>query len=392
MKHGSVTLTIIFLFVCFLFQGTFLFETCPVLAQNTDSNVTKNGDDGFDEDFDADFDEKPAISISDDALKGLGVKTGKVVKKKIVKTLNLPGIVTFDETMMFTINTKFSGWVEKLYLNYEGKYVKRGDIVADIYSPEVLAAKEELLVFTRLSKNEDPSFGGMFNKDKSLLIDSAKKRLKYLDVTKSQINSLIKRGFAKRTVPIRSPYGGYVVKKLINEGVKVTSGSPLFHIADLKRVWIIADVYEQDFPYIKQGQKADISLSNMPGHILKSKVDYIYPELSGTTRTLKVRFPVNNKSGILRPGMYTQINTEFSLGKSLLVPDDGVIDDGIKKIVFVRQPEGEFVPREVILGIKAHGHFVVIKGLSEGDDVVLGASFLLDSEARLKGVEPLKVE
>ncbi|MCI4625799.1 MAG: efflux RND transporter periplasmic adaptor subunit, partial [Candidatus Magnetoovum sp. WYHC-5] len=292
---------------------------------------------------------------------------------------------------MHTINTKYAGWVEKLYIDYEGKYVKKGAVVAEIYSPKLLAAKEELLILYNMEKKKTGIYSGMFNKDREKLISGAKERLKNWDISEHEINQLIKDGAATRTVSVYSPHEGYVVEKMITAGSSISPGKPLFRIASLSKVWIIVDVYEQDVPYIKLGQSAEIYLANFPGKVFKSKVDYIYPELSGKTRTLKVRFPVDNPDGALKPGMYMEINTSFNIGEQLLVPTEAVIDDGVRKIVFTEEEEkGIFYPKEVALGLKTNGYYVVLGGLTEGEKVVQGANFLLDSDARLKGIKPLE--
>ncbi len=370
----------VFVYIC-----VFLFLTISGFAEDGGANK------GVSDDFDADFDKKPGLEVSMEVLQKFGVKTVPLVKKVVSKDLRVPGVVSFDETTMHTINTKYAGWVEKLYIDYEGKYVKKGAVVAEIYSPKLLAAKEELLILYNMEKKKTGIYSGMFNKDREKLISGAKERLKNWDISEHEINQLIKDGAATRTVSVYSPHEGYVVEKMITAGSSISPGKPLFRIASLSKVWIIVDVYEQDVPYIKLGQSAEIYLANFPGKVFKSKVDYIYPELSGKTRTLKVRFPVDNPDGALKPGMYMEINTSFNIGEQLLVPTEAVIDDGVRKIVFTEEEEkGIFYPKEVALGLKTNGYYVVLGGLTEGEKVVQGANFLLDSDARLKGIKPLE--
>ncbi|KJR42604.1 cation efflux system protein [Candidatus Magnetoovum chiemensis] len=368
------------IFFCFCLLGFFL---TPIDARS-ETPVDDKADE-FDE-----FDEKPLLELSSEIMQKLGVRTSTLTRKHITKTLRAPGIVAYDETTIYTLNTKFSGWIEKLYIDYEGKYVKKGAPITAIYSPDIVAAQEELLLFHNIDNNKSGAYSDLLEKDKNRLVESAKQRLKYWDITSRQIDGIIKSKQISRTMSIYSPYEGYVVKKLVTEGMQVRAGETLFQIADLSNVWIIADIYEQDSPYIKQGLEAKISLTNFPDKSFPSRIDYIYPELSAKTRTLKVRFPVSNEDSLLKPGMYTEIITSFDIGERLLVPSDAVIDDGVKKVVFVKQEEGKFQPKEVSIGIKTGDYYVVLNGLDDADVVVRGANFLLESEAQLKGIKPLK--
>jgi Cu(I)/Ag(I) efflux system membrane fusion protein len=372
------------------------------------------------------FDESDAASgveISDAVLRKLGVKTSAVEKRKIRRTIRIPAIVSFDETALHTINTKYSGWIEKLYLNYEGKYVKKGGTVAELYSPQLVAASEELLALARFKaagdasdKSIEDTYSSMLARDTARLIEAAKSRLRWWDVSEKEIDNIIATGKVRRTLPVVSPAGGYVIKKFVTEGAQVAAGQGLFQIADLSRLWIIGDVFERDLPYLRPAQPVSVALANYPGVTLKSKVDYIYPELSEKTRTVKVRFPVDNFKGILRPGMFTEVSVSMDLGVKLIVAEDAVIDDGKRTIVFVKVKDGVYQPHEVTLGAKGVtdtssrggysdtesdnkkgaadaagvGYYEVVAGLKEGDVVARGASFLIDSEAQLKGIKPIK--
>jgi Cu(I)/Ag(I) efflux system membrane fusion protein len=402
----------------------------------------------------AESDEAGGVEIPEAVLRKLGVKTSAVEKRKIRRTLKIPGIVSFDETALYTINAKYAGWIEKLYLNYEGKYVKKGGTVAELYSPQLVAAGEELLALARfkgagdalndksavsekgavsdksaaVSENvagissasdadtNEKTYSSMFARDTARLVAAAKSRLRWWDVTDKEIDDIIASGKVRRTLPVYSPASGYVIKKLVTEGAQVAAGQGLFQIADLSRVWIIGDVFERDLPYMRPAQPVSVALANYPGVTLKSKVDYIYPELSEKTRTVKVRFPVNNFKGILRPGMFTEVSVSMDLGVKLIVPEDAVIDDGKRTIVFIKVKDGVYQPHEVTLGAKGVtdtsssggysdtesdnkkgaadtvgvGYYEAVAGLKEGDIVARGASFLLDSEAQLKGVKPVK--
>jgi len=373
-------------FVLFLRDPEVAATPKPVTGQEPAAvNAANDEFDEFDE-----FDEKPSLEISDAIMQKLGVKTAKVISAEMVKTLRAPGIVRHDETSLVTINTKISGWIEKLHLDYEGKAVKRGEPLAEIYSPELVSAQEELLIFSGMQSDKQGHYAEVLSNDADMLINAVKKRLKYWDITDKQVEDVIRTGKLRKTMAVYSPANGFVVKKTATEGMKVTPGQELFQVANLDKVWIIADLNEQDMQFIKPGQETIIHLSNLPGKSLKTRVDYIYPELSEKTRTVRVRFPVNNKDGVLMPDMFTEVNTEISLGSRTVVPDDAVIDDGVRKIVFVRKEEGIYEPREVKTGIRNDRQVEVLAGLNVGETVAQGANFLLDSEAQLKGIAPLR--
>lgn len=343
------------------------------------------------------FDEKPSVSLSPAMLQKLGVKLVKVQYADSAKTLRLPGIVTSDETSNFAVTTKFGGWIEKLYLDYKGKTVRKGALVASIYSPEMVAAQEEYLSFLKQSRaqkidNSADGYGNMFAGDTKRLLESARQRLKFWDLSESQIRRLEQTGIVQRTVPVYSPASGYVLSKNVTAGMRVEPGMEMLSLAGTDTMWILADVYETDLKSIKIGSTAKAFLTGIPDKEFNLKADFIYPEASARTRTLKVRFIVNNRNNLLKPSMYTEINFNVKSGKALSVPEDAVIDDGKRKVVFVSLGGGKFEPREIITGAKFNGNYQVRAGLKLNDAVARGANFMLDSEAQLKGVKPLKVQ
>ncbi|MDI6729647.1 MAG: efflux RND transporter periplasmic adaptor subunit, partial [Thermodesulfovibrionales bacterium] len=189
-----------------------------------------------------------------------------------------------------------------------------------------------------------------------------------------------------RTLTVYSPVNGYILQKTALQGMRVMPGEKLFDVADLSNVWIISDIYEYELSLIKTGQRANISLSYFPGKEFSSTIDYVYPTLSGETRTAKVRFSIPNPGGQLKPQMFTNVEVKINLGKRLAIPEDAVIDTGVRQIVYVDKGEGYFEPREVMLGLKADGMVEVLKGLKAGEKIASAANFLIDSEAKLKGI------
>ncbi len=338
--------------------------------------------------------EAPTIEIPAEKLQMIGVKTSQVSLQPLQRTIRTVGIIEYDEKRLATVNTKFEGWIEKLHVDYTGKFVRKGDPLAEIYSPELLATQREFINLlkwrARPGAGEKKSeIDTMLSRDAESIVEAARQRLHLWDISDSQIKKIEETGKPIRTLTVYSPASGYVVQKAALQGMRVMPGEKLFDIADLSTVWIISDVYEYELSVIKEGQTATISLSNIPGKEFTSKIDYVYPALSGETRTAKVRFSVPNPGGRLKPQMYTDVLVKITLGKRLAIPKDSIIDTGTRQIVYVDKGEGLFEPREVMLGLRGDDMVEVLQGLKSGDKVASSATFLIDSEAKLKGVVPL---
>ncbi|MDO8747002.1 MAG: efflux RND transporter periplasmic adaptor subunit [Thermodesulfovibrionales bacterium] len=336
--------------------------------------------------------ETPTVEIPLDKQQLIGVKTVAASVKPLQKIIRTVGRIEYDERNLATVNTKIEGWIEKLYVNYTGKYVKKGEPLAEIYSPELVATQQEflnVLKWARPGVDKDSSVGKMLLKDAEAIIEAAKQRLRLWDINDSQIKKIEETGKPIRTLTIFSPASGYVVQKMVLQGMRVMPGEKLFDVADLSTVWIVSDIYEYEVHLIKTGQTAKISLSYFPGREFSSTIDYIYPSLTGETRTAKVRFTIANPGGQLKPQMFTNVEIKINLGNKLAIPDSAVIDTGIRQIVYVDKGEGYFEPREVMLGVKAEGMAEVLKGIKAGEKVASSGNFLIDSEAQLKGIKPL---
>lgn len=334
--------------------------------------------------------EVPTVEIPLEKQQLIGVKTVEVAVKPLRKTIRTVGRIEYDEKRLATVNTKFEGWIEKLYVDYTGKYVKKGDPLAEIYSPELFATQQEFLNLLKWrgksGEVKDENISSMLTRDAEAIVEAAKQRLRLWDITDEQINSIEETGKIIRTLTLYSPVDGYVVQKTALLGMRVMPGEKLFDVADLSTVWIISDIYEYELPLIKLGATAKISLSYFPGKEFTSRIDYVYPVLAGETRTAKVRFSIPNPGGQLKPQMFTNVEVKINMGKRLAIPEDAVIDTGMRQIVYVDKGEGYFEPRDVTLGLKADGMVEVLKGLKAKEKVASAANFLIDSEARLKGI------
>ncbi len=349
--------------------------------------------------------EAPTIEIPPEKQQMIGVKTVSVSVRPLEKVIRTVGKVEYDEKKLATVNVKFEGWIEKLHVDYTGRYVRKGEALAEIYSPELMATQQEylnLLKWTKQAASSAPSpdkkgheAGGlsvsqMLATDADTLVEAARQRLRLWDISDEQIMKIGETGKPIRTLVLYSPVNGYVVQKMAVQGMRVMPGEKLFDLADLSTVWILSDIYEYELASIRVGDTARLTLSYFPGKEFSSRIDYVYPTLSGETRTAKVRFAIANPQGRLKPQMFTNVEVKVGLGKRLAIPDDAVIDTGTRQIVYVDRGEGNFEPKEVLLGLRAEGFREVLKGLKAGEKVAESATFLIDSEAQLKGVTPLK--
>ncbi len=335
--------------------------------------------------------EVPSLQISPEKQQLIGVKTVEVSLKPMEKVIRTVGRIEYDERKLATVNTKVEGWIERLYVDYTGKYVKKGGPLAEIYSPELFATQQEFINLVKWSKTQNTEgFGKMLARDAQQIFEAARERLRLWDITDSQIKKIEESGKPIRTLTIYSPVSGYIVQKMALQGMRVMPGEKLFDVADLSTVLVIADIYEYELPLIKMGDTAKINLSYFPGKEFFSTIDLIYPTLSEETRTTKVRFTIPNPDGGLKPNMYTDVQVKIDLGTKLAIPAEAVIDTGERHVVYVDKGGGNFEPREVALGLKAEEMVEVIRGLNAGERVASAANFLIDSEAKLKGVTPLK--
>jgi Cu(I)/Ag(I) efflux system membrane fusion protein len=279
-------------------------------------------------------------------------------------------------------------------VDYTGRYVRKGEPLAGLYSPELLASQQELINLTNWKRPEtgDHDLGELMDRDRDAIMNAARKRLRLWDISEDQIRRVEQTGEPLRTVILKSPVSGYVIQKMALQGMRVMAGEKLFDIADLSTLWVIADIYEGDLADVRIGDRAKITLSYASGKEIDSRIDFVSPVFSGETRTAKVRFVIPNPSGLLKPQMFAQVEIKIPLGKRLVIPEDAVIDTGVRQVVYVDRGEGNFEPRAVLLGTRAQGYREVLKGLKAGEKVAATASFLIDSEAQLKGVQPLEAK
>ena len=313
----------------------------------------------------------------------LSLKTAKVERGTFGTGIRTVGRVAYDERRVHHVHTRFEAYVEHVAADFTGKYVRKGDVLAHVYSPELFATQQELLLALRAVRALGPSADATAREGAERLLEATRQRLRLWEVAEKDIAALEARGEPLRSFPIYAPISGYVTARTAFHGMKVMPADTLFDIVDLSSVWVLADVYESELPRVKVGQTGRMTLAYRPGQSWTGKVTYIYPSLDEKTRTAKVRLEFANPREELKPEMFADVVLESAPRTALTVPDDAVLDSGTRKVVFVSKGEGVLEPREVTVGEQGGGSWEILSGLEEGEEIALGASFLVDSESRL---------
>jgi Cu(I)/Ag(I) efflux system membrane fusion protein len=301
----------------------------------------------------------------------LDTRVAVATRRDLSRSLRTSGRVTIDERSVSQVHTKFEGFADALYVNVTGQLVRKGDPLLAIYSPDLLATQNELLVAQR-----NPTDLGR------MLTNAARARLRLWDMSDGDVARLMKSGTPTRDVVLRSPASGVVMTKNAVAGARVMPSDTLYEIADLSRVWVVADVYESELPYIHVGSSAQVVIN---GRTIDGKISFITPVLAAPTRTASVRIELENRDGSLRPDTFAEVILQEPVGNVLAVPDSAVMNTGARTVVYVQKSDGNFNPRSVVVGAKTNGFYEIRSGLDEGDRVAADANFLVDSESRLPG-------
>ena len=329
--------------------------------------------------------EGAAVRIDPLVEQNMNVRTETVERRDLHLRIRTVGYLEFDPQRMVSVTPKNEGWVEKVYVNYEGEAVEKGQPLFEIYSPELVQTQRELLSALDFARRMAAAPDGARDRAGGL-VEAARQRLGYWDVSSRQLAQLEETGEVFRTIMISAPARGVVMKRMAGlEGMAVRPGMELFHLADLSNLWLSVEAYENQVAWIHEGTKAEITLTYFPGETFQGRVSYLAPEFSEGTRTLPVKLAVPNPDGRLRPGMYaTVVFAPVAAEDPLAVSSQAVLRTGEGNVVLVRSGAGRFEPREVTLGQEGDGYVEVLAGLSEGEDVVTSAQFLLDSESNLR--------
>lgn len=327
-----------------------------------------------------------SVQLSANQIRQFGVTFGTADVRTLEDRVRTTGVVTFDETRIAQVTLKFGGFVERLRVNFTGQPVRRGQPLLDIYSPELVAAQEELLVAQRLERTMDQSSVPGVPVGASNLLAAATRRLRLWDISEEQIDQILASGEVQRTLTLHAPASGVVVEKNVVEGQAVQSGQTLYTIADLAEVWVEAELRETEAGRVREGTRATLEFPAFPGRPFTGRVEYVYPTLQAASRTIKARVAVANPEGRIKPGMYATVRFTTPSRSVLTVPTAAVVRTGERSVVFVDMGDGHLMPHEVETGSVGDEYVEVLSGLEPGQRVVTSAQFLLDSESNLAEV------
>ncbi|HUW37816.1 MAG TPA: efflux RND transporter periplasmic adaptor subunit [Rhodocyclaceae bacterium] len=324
------------------------------------------------------------IRISTAKVQKLGVKTEVAGLRSLDRVVRASGRIEPDERRIYDIAPRFEGYIERLLVNATGQPVRKGQPLFEVYSPELVSAQREYAIAARGVESLKGA-GGEAQAGMQALADASLARLKNWDISAAQVKALAKSGEARRSLSFLSPVTGVVTEKKAQAGMRFMPGDTLYRVTDLSTVWVLADVFEQDIGSVRSGAQARIGIDAYPGKDFAGAVSYVYPTLNSQTRTVPVRIHLSNPGGLLKPGMFAQVELPVgSSAKLLAVPVSAVIDSGTRAIVLVQAGEGRFEPRPVKLGARSDDYVEVRDGLQAGERVVVAANFLIDAESNLQ--------
>ncbi|HSG82796.1 MAG TPA: efflux RND transporter periplasmic adaptor subunit [Gemmatimonadota bacterium] len=326
---------------------------------------------------------RQTVQLSAEEERALGIVYIAVRRMPLTRTIRTVGRIQAAESRIADITPKTEGFVEQLYVSTTGASVRRGQQLLTLYSPQLVAAQEELLTAKRLTAQVDTSAGEAWHNAQATL-EAARRRLAYWDITQEQIARVESTGQVTKTLTLVSPVNGIVLEKNVLEGQRVMPGERLYRIADLSTIWVEGDVFEQDLQFVREGQQAHVEVAAYPGVHVMGRVSFVYPTVDELSRTNRVRLTVPNPELRLKPGMFATMYLDAEIGENVIaVPLDAVIATGERNLVFHRHEDGALHPHEVVLGARAGDMVQVLGGLEEGEEIVASANFLVDAESRL---------
>ena len=324
------------------------------------------------------------IQVSPQRLQSIGVKIGAVERKSVEDEIDTTGVVAPDETRLSYVQVRYSGYIQKVFVDATYQYVQKGQPLFTIYSPDVVATEREYLVAKQNQQQVSQSTVPGVAASAMSLTDAALERLNQWGVPSQEVTRLKSSNQVEQEVEVDSPVSGYVTERNALPTVAVQPELRLYTITDLSTVWVQAQVFQQDLGRIKVGDRATLAVNSFPGRVFKGRVDFLYPQVDADTRTAKARLVFPNPDLQLKPGMFVNITLKVPMGQQLLIPASGVLQSGSRDIAFVSRSDGYIEPREVTIGERVHDDFVVLKGLKSGEQIVTSANFLIDSESQLQ--------
>lgn len=324
------------------------------------------------------------IQLSPQRMQEIGVTTAVAEMKDVSDELQAPGSVAMDEQRLSYVQTRFPGWIRNVYANATYQYVKKGQKLFSIYSPDLATTEQEYLLAKKNQAAVSEHMHGTPAEEGNWLLQAAAERLRRYDIPDAEIAQLDKTGTTSRDIAVESPASGYIIERNALPNAYVQPETKLYTLADLSTVWVYANVPQADVGRLKPGDRSQVSVDAYPGRKFSGRIDQILPEVDATTRTVRVRLVMSNPGVVLKPGMYVNVNISAPLGRQLVIPASGVLQSGTRQIAFIDRGQGTLEPREIETGLRLDDSVVVLKGLKPGDRIVSSANFLVDSEAQLQ--------
>ena len=326
------------------------------------------------------------VVLDDEAARRIGIAYALAEMKPLAVGIQTVGNVGYDETRLTSISPKIEGWVERLYVDFTGAPVRRGQALLTLYSPMLVSAQEELILARRLVDSATGAPDGRAATNARDLLEAARRRLRYWDITEEEITRIERSGTPSRALTLVAPTTGIITEKNVVEGSRVMPGMDLYRVADLSRVWIEGEVFERDLARVRIGQLATVRVEAYPGESFAGRVSYVYPNVSIETRTGRVRIELDNPGARLMPGMYARVELGAAAQRmALMIPRDAVHETGERAMVFVPDDSGALHARDITTGLVAGAEIEVLAGLREGERVVASANFLVDAESSMGG-------
>ena len=356
------------------------------MAQTSSANVSNSGSGSAGEAQTGNMQEMPLapIQLTPQRMQSIGMVLGKVESKSVNSELRFYGNVQVNERRQAYVQTRFAGWIRKVYADATGNFIGKGQPLFTIYSPDLVTTEQEYLLAKKNQQALQSSSVSGVSGGADSLFAAARQRLEQWEVPKSEIEKLDSTGKVISELTFNSPASGYITQKNVLPNMYVQPETMLYTIADLSDVWVLAQVFQSDAGKIKPGDSAEVTVDAYPGHVFNGRVDYILPQLDMNTRTLPVRLVFQNPGLKLRPGMYVNVRAKLPMGRQLVIPASAAFHSGTKNLVFVYSGEGSIEPREVELGPQVGDELVVTKGIKAQEQIVTSANFLIDSEAQLQ--------
>lgn len=324
------------------------------------------------------------IQLSPARMQQIGVTSATASYKDVVQQLNAPGDVEINEQRLAYVQTRFAGWIQQVFANANYQFVRKGQKLFTIYSPDLVSTQQEYLLARQNQKTFSGDMHGMASKESGWLVQAAEERLRQFGVPAQLLSDIEQSGKVQREIAIEAPTSGFITERNALPNAYVQPDTKLYTIADLSTVWVYANVFQNDVGRLKPGDPAQVTVDAYPGRRFRGRIDQILPQVDATTRTVRVRLVFSNPGVLLKPGMYVNVAIKISLGKQLVVPSSAVLHGGDRSVAFLDHGDGNLEPRTVETGPQLEDGVVILNGLKPGDKVVSSANFLVDSEAQLQ--------